>query len=130
MHSLLWELYELNFCFELYVLNCVLATSLWTSSDEAQLTRCESNIFPRESGLVMWSEPLLQDSSQMGMCSSNMQVMLPYLNSFHELLSTWPGAPSHLQSPAELDGEGNARVYEVFICAAEFYMQTVFDFLG
>ncbi|KAI6145489.1 hypothetical protein BKA82DRAFT_39317, partial [Pisolithus tinctorius] len=97
---LLWELYELNFHFELYVLDCVLAASLWTSLDEAQLTRQTLlySIFPGESGLVMLSEPLPQDSSQMGMCSSDMQVALPYLNSFHELLSTWPGAPSCLQS--------------------------------
>ena len=60
MRSLLWELYELNFRYELYALDRFIVLHLWTTSDEAQ-TSCQTliySIFPGESGLVMWSEPL------------------------------------------------------------------------
>ncbi|KAI6100751.1 hypothetical protein EDD17DRAFT_1494768 [Pisolithus thermaeus] len=111
MRSLLWELYELNFRYELLALDRVLAAHLWIS-DESRITRQTLlySIFPSESGLVMWSEPLLQGLQQLGMCASDMQVALPFLNNFCELLSTWPGAPAHLRTPAELDGQGNALV--------------------
>ncbi|KAI6115542.1 hypothetical protein EV401DRAFT_2097938, partial [Pisolithus croceorrhizus] len=50
MQSLLWELYELNFCYELYMFNQALVPDHWTvsDSDEEQLT-CQSllyDIFP------------------------------------------------------------------------------------
>ncbi|KAI6100035.1 hypothetical protein EDD17DRAFT_1756373 [Pisolithus thermaeus] len=131
MHSPLWELYELNFHYELLVLDQVLVAHLWIS-DESQIT-CQTllySIFPSESGLIMWSEPLPQGLQQLGMCDSDMQVALPFLNNFCKLLSTWPGAPTHLHTPAELDGQGNALVYEYFVLACQFYIQTAYTHLG
>ena len=59
MHSLLWELYELSFHYELYALDRVIVGHLW-STDEAWLNcqTCLYSIFPGESGLLMWLEPL------------------------------------------------------------------------
>ncbi|KAI6024367.1 hypothetical protein EDC04DRAFT_2606465 [Pisolithus marmoratus] len=51
----------------------------------------------------MWSEPLLQELQQLGICAPDMQTSLPYFNNFHELLLIWPGAPLHLWVPVELD---------------------------
>ncbi|KAI6023441.1 hypothetical protein EDC04DRAFT_2500208, partial [Pisolithus marmoratus] len=48
MQSLLWELYELNFCYELYVLNQALVPDHWTTSDEVWLA-CQTllhSVFP------------------------------------------------------------------------------------
>ncbi|KIK13792.1 hypothetical protein PISMIDRAFT_75437, partial [Pisolithus microcarpus 441] len=131
MRSLLWELYELIFHYELLALDRVLAAHLWTS-DESRITRQTLlySIFPGESGLVMWSEPLPQGPQQLGLCASNMQVALPFLNNFRELLSAWPGAPPRLHTPAELDGQGNALVYKYFSLACQFYVQTAFIYLG
>ncbi|KIM50646.1 hypothetical protein SCLCIDRAFT_144968, partial [Scleroderma citrinum Foug A] len=131
MHSLLWELYELSFRYELYALDRVIVGHLW-STDEAWLNRqtCLYSIFPGESGLLMWSEPLPQEPCNLGMCASSMEIALPYLNNFRELLSAWPGAPSRLQSPAQMDGKGNQECFELFLTASEFYVQTAFDFFG
>ncbi|KAI6017568.1 hypothetical protein PISMIDRAFT_114927 [Pisolithus microcarpus 441] len=105
MCSLLWELYELNFCYELLMLDRVLAANLW-SSDESQIGHQTLlySIFPGKSGLVMWSESLPQEVWQLGMCAPDIKVSLPYFNNFCELLLTWPGAPTHLWTPTKLDG--------------------------
>jgi len=126
MCSLLWELYELNFHYELYALDRVIVPHLWATSDEAQIARqmLLYSIFPGESGLVMWSEPLLQDVSDLGLCAADMSIVLPFLNKFHELLAVWPEAPHRLQFPAELDDKGNTAVFELFTLAARFYIQT------
>ncbi|KAL4063385.1 hypothetical protein V8B97DRAFT_1876851, partial [Scleroderma yunnanense] len=131
IHSLLWELYELNFCYELYPLDQAIIPHLWTSSDKAQIAHqiLLYSIFPGVSGLVMWLEPLPQDGHGLGLCAMDMSIALPFLNNFHELLSTWPGAPPHLQLPAKLDGRENMAVHKLFVLAAQFYVQTAFDFL-
>ena len=132
MRSLLWELYELNFRYELYALDRFIVLHLWTTSDEAQ-TSCQTliySIFPGESGLVMWSEPLPQDVCELGFGASDMATALPFFNSFRELLSAWPGVPDHLQFPAELDGKGNMAAFDLVFLAIQFYVQTAFDFLG
>ncbi|KAL4061835.1 hypothetical protein J3A83DRAFT_4196225 [Scleroderma citrinum] len=131
MQSLLWELYELNFCYEFYALDQAIIPHLWTSSDKAQIAHqiLLYSIFPGVSGLVMWLEPLPQDGHGLGLCAMDMSIALPFLNNFHELLSTWPGAPPHLQLPAKLDGRENMAVHKLFVLAAQFYVQTAFDFL-
>jgi len=132
MHSLLWELYELNLCYELYALNQAIVPHLWTASDEAKMAHQTLlySIFPGESRLVMWLEPLPQDTCDLGLGGSNIKVALPFFNCFHELLSAWPEAPSCLQSPAGLDGQANKSVWNVFYVCCAFYLQTSFDFLG
>ncbi|KIO06282.1 hypothetical protein M404DRAFT_53379, partial [Pisolithus tinctorius Marx 270] len=99
--SLLWELYELNFCYELYALDWALIPNLWTSSDKMQLT-CQTllySIFPGESSLMMWSESLPQDLHELGLCATDVPTALLYINKFCHLLSAWPGAPARLQYP-------------------------------
>ncbi|KAI6140278.1 hypothetical protein BKA82DRAFT_29230 [Pisolithus tinctorius] len=129
--SLLWELYELNFHYELYALNRALVPNLWTSSDEMRLT-CQTllySIIPGESGLVMWSESLPQDSGELGLCATDVLTALPYINKFCHLLSAWPGAPAHLQYLVEMKDQDDKEVYAVFSLACGFYVQTAFDFL-
>ncbi|KIM56398.1 hypothetical protein SCLCIDRAFT_132687, partial [Scleroderma citrinum Foug A] len=85
--SILWELYELSFQYKLYVLDWAIVGHLW-STDEVQLNHQTllHSIFPGESGLLMWSEPLLQEPHELGMCTASMEITLPYVNNFHELL--------------------------------------------
>ncbi|KAI6167671.1 hypothetical protein EDD17DRAFT_1467246 [Pisolithus thermaeus] len=132
MWSLLWELYELNFCYELYVLDWALVPDHWTTSNEERIT-CQTllyGIFPGESSLVMWSESLPCYSCKLGLCTTDVPNLLPYISKFCQLMSVWPGAPAHLQSPVELKGQDNTEVYSVFSLACHFYVQTAFDFLG
>ncbi|KAI6041024.1 hypothetical protein EDC04DRAFT_2566219 [Pisolithus marmoratus] len=132
IHSILWELYELNFHYELYALDQVIVPHLWTT-DQAQLDRqgLLYSIFPGESGLLMWSERLPQEPRELGLCASSMSIALPYWNNFCKLLSAWPGAPPRLQYPAELDDQrGNSAFFEHSMSASLFYIQTAFDFLG
>ncbi|KAI6140865.1 hypothetical protein BKA82DRAFT_4019082 [Pisolithus tinctorius] len=114
--SLLWELYELNFRYELYVLDWALVPNLWTSSDEMWLTRQTLlySIFPGESSLVMWSESLPQDSRKLGLCATDVLTALPYINKFCHLLSAWPGVPARLQYPVEMKDQDDKEVYAVF----------------
>ncbi|KIO11965.1 hypothetical protein M404DRAFT_125905, partial [Pisolithus tinctorius Marx 270] len=114
---LLWELYKLNFCYELRALDQALVLQLWS-------------IFPGGCGLSSWSAPLPQELHDLGLTASEMEVALPYLNKFCQLLSAWPGVPFHLKSPIKLDGSGNQAAYEAFILACKFYIQTAFDYLG
>ncbi|KIK22969.1 hypothetical protein PISMIDRAFT_45968, partial [Pisolithus microcarpus 441] len=132
MQSLLWELYELNFCYELYMLDRALIPDHWTASNEEQLTHQSLlyGIFPSASGPVMWSESLPCHPCELGLCTTDMPTSLPYFSNFCQLLSAWPGAPACLQSPIELKGWDNMEVYKVFSLACHFYVQTAFDFLG
>ena len=128
MRSLLWELYELNFRHELYALDRALVPHLW-ASDQACLARQAllSGVFPGN----LWSEPdIPQEWNQMGMCTSDMATVLPFVNQFRDMLSVWPGAPDRLKFPVELDGRANTAVYDTFLLAAQFYVQTAFDYLG
>ncbi|KAI6103143.1 hypothetical protein EV401DRAFT_1875576 [Pisolithus croceorrhizus] len=108
MRSLLWELYELNFHYELYALDWALAPNHWTASDsDKEWLTCQSllyDIFPGTCGLVMWSESLPCHSHKLGLCATDVLTSLPYISKFCQLLSMWPGAPAHLQSPVELKG--------------------------
>ncbi|KAI6147072.1 hypothetical protein BKA82DRAFT_36004 [Pisolithus tinctorius] len=129
--SLLWELYELNFRYELYALDRGLIPNLWSSSDEMWLT-CQTllySIFPGESGLVMWSESLPQDSCKLGLCATDVLTALPYINKFCHLLSVWPGVPARLQYLVEMKDQDDKEVYAVFSLVCGFYVQTAFDFL-
>ncbi|KAI6096645.1 hypothetical protein F5141DRAFT_1011866 [Pisolithus sp. B1] len=103
MQSLLWELYELNFHYELCVLDQALVPNRWTvsDSDEEQLTHQSLlyDIFPGTCGLVMWLESLPCHSHKLGLCATDVPTSLPYISKFCQLLSVWPGAPAHLQSP-------------------------------
>ena len=53
MRSLLWELYELNFWYELYALDWFIVLHLWTTFNEAQTSHQTLiySIVPSESGL-------------------------------------------------------------------------------
>ena len=121
MRSLLWELYELNFRHELYALDRVLVPNLWTASDQASLAHQALfySIFPGST----WSEPDLPEESSKAGSTINM-------NNFRELLSVWPGAPHRLRFPAELDSRGDTAEWDLFLSAAQFYIQTAFDHFG
>ena len=132
IRSILWELYELNFHYELSALDQVLATHLWATSDGAPSTRQALlyDIFSSDSGLRMTSGPLPQQPHELGICAVAAEIALPYLNNFCKLLSAWPGAPTRLGSPVELDGVHNTMAYDTYILACQFYLQTAFEFFG
>ncbi|KIN98412.1 hypothetical protein M404DRAFT_157861, partial [Pisolithus tinctorius Marx 270] len=103
--SLLWELYELNFHYELCALDQALVPQLWPNSlDKYTHQSLLWSIFPGGCGLSSWSAPLPQEPHDLGLTASEMEVALPYLNKFCQLLSAWPGVPFHLKSPIKLDG--------------------------
>ena len=131
MRSLLWELYELNFRYELLALDQAIVPQFWTT-DEGRLSRLTLlySIFPSESGLLMWSENLPQEVCELGMCASSMEIALPYVNNFRQLLSVWPGAPHGLELPTTLADHGEGVCFAAFVTVCEFYVQTAFDFLG
>ena len=104
VHSILWELYKLNFRYELYTLDPAIVLDHWATSKVRSWQTLLHSIFPSKSGLGMWLEPLPWELHELGMCAHSMEVALPYVNNFRELLSAWPGAPSHLQSPAKMNG--------------------------
>ncbi|KAH7903535.1 hypothetical protein BJ138DRAFT_1020478, partial [Hygrophoropsis aurantiaca] len=127
MRQILWELYELNFRFELLALDHIMAPEIW---EEAPVERRELlySIFPGEGGLVMWSGPL--PSEEEGLFCGSFKQAAPYVESFRKLLWSWNGAPARLRDPVELKGDGNQTFWTLMECAAHFYVQTFFDHFG
>ena len=80
--SILWELYELNFHYELYTLNRAIVPERWTASKAQTQQTLLHSIFSSGSGLWMWSEPLPWELCDLGMCTCSMEVALPYINIF------------------------------------------------
>ncbi|KAL4079208.1 hypothetical protein J3A83DRAFT_4185294 [Scleroderma citrinum] len=46
IHSILWELYKLNFCYELYALNCTIVPEYWTTSEACTWQTLLHSVFP------------------------------------------------------------------------------------
>ncbi|KAG1723253.1 uncharacterized protein EDB91DRAFT_1087878 [Suillus paluster] len=76
MRRILWELYELNFHYELQALNRVMA------------------IFPGEGGFV---SPI-PEGDRGGLWSCEIRDVFPYVDSFCNVLSSWENAPLHLSA--------------------------------
>ncbi|KAL4068791.1 hypothetical protein V8B97DRAFT_2024705 [Scleroderma yunnanense] len=101
------QLYELNFCYELYTLDCAIVPECWTTSEAQTWQALLHSIFPGRYGLRMWSEPLPWELHELGMCTHSMEVALSYM-----------------------DGQDNSECYKLFLTVCQFYLQTAFDFLG
>ncbi|KAF8833607.1 hypothetical protein BDN67DRAFT_1017360 [Paxillus ammoniavirescens] len=95
MCCILWEIYELGFHYELLDLDHAMVPGLWTEAPAERTELLYSN-FPGESGLVMWQEDMPTTEQEMWAAPA---TAYPFLESWHKLLSAWPEAPSHLQSP-------------------------------
>ncbi|KAF9230549.1 hypothetical protein BU15DRAFT_83492 [Melanogaster broomeanus] len=126
--QILWELYELNFRYELYALDRVMAPELWASCFTERRALLHS-IFPGDSGLLMWDDTLPKPSSDMGLCSATWIDARPSVDKFRELLSVWCDAPSRLSAPLG-DLPDNQAAHLTMQSASDFYVQTFFDHFG
>jgi hypothetical protein len=127
MRLILWELYELNFRYELLALDRVMARALW---EESPHTRHDLlyHIFPGEGGFVMWSSPLPTDDS--GMWARKTGDIFPHVESFCELLSCWEDAPPRLNAPLHASTFDATIYFGVMQPACNFYTQCFFDRFG
>ncbi|KAF9231218.1 hypothetical protein BU15DRAFT_82677 [Melanogaster broomeanus] len=129
--QILWELYELNFRYELYALDRVMAPELWASC----FTECRAllhSIFLGDSGLLMWDDTLPKQSSGLGLWSTAWTDARPSVDKFWELLSVWRDAPSRLSAPlGDLVADPNNQAAHLTMqSAGDFYVQTFFDHFG
>ncbi|KAH7902954.1 hypothetical protein BJ138DRAFT_1021329 [Hygrophoropsis aurantiaca] len=121
MRQILWELYELNFRFELLALDHIMAHQQWEDTPVERRELLHS-IFPGEEGLVMWSGPV--PSEETGLFCGSFTQTAPFL------LSTWDGAPARLRDPVEPKDDRNNTFWALMEGAALFYVQTFFDHFG
>ncbi|KAG1738079.1 uncharacterized protein EDB91DRAFT_1054753 [Suillus paluster] len=122
-----WELFELGFRYELRDLNRHLAKGRW-AEDLVGREQLLHAIFPGEAGLVMWSEPFPTDNY--GMWNNTLIGVLPYLESFRQLLCSWDDVPPLLTSPLIQENFTDTKWWEVACTATAFYVQTFFDHFG
>lgn len=127
MRLILWELYELNFRYELLALDRVMARALWEESlhDRRDLLY---GIFPEGSGFMMWSSPLPEDDA--GMWSRQISEIFPYVENFRKLLSCWEDAPPRLSVPLDASTFDATIYFQVMQPACNFYVQCFFDHFG
>lgn len=126
---ILWELYELNFRYELYALDRVMAPNLWAESFVERRALLYS-IFPGDSGLLMWDDALPKEPSQLGLGASQCIDIRPFLDNFRQLLSVWRDAPSRLAEPLVDVDPDNQVSFLTMRSACDFYVQTFFDHFG
>jgi hypothetical protein len=124
---ILWELYELNFRYELLALDRVMARPSWEESlhDRRNLLY---GIFPGEGGFVMWSSPLPEDGG--GMWARQLSDIYPFVENFRKLLSSWEDAPARLRAPLDASTFDNNMYFLVMQPACDFYVQCFFDHFG
>ncbi|OAX32506.1 hypothetical protein K503DRAFT_805176 [Rhizopogon vinicolor AM-OR11-026] len=120
MRHILWELYELNFHYELQALNRVMACASW---EESLLARHDLlySIFPEEGGFAF----PIPEGDRGGLWSCEIGDIFPYVDSFCNMLSSWENAPPHFSAPL------NASTFnEVMRRACNFYVQCFFNHFG
>lgn len=127
MRLILWELYELNFRYELLALDCVMARASWEGSLHERRDLLYS-IFPEEGGFVMWSSPLPQEDG--GMWGRRIIDIFPYVENFRKLLSSWEDVPPRLSAPLDASTFNDTMYFQVMQQACNFYVQCFFDHFG
>jgi hypothetical protein len=128
MRCILWELYELlSFHYELLALDRVMARALWAESLHNRRDLLYS-VFPERNFVVRWSSPLPDDDG--GMWSRCINDIFPYVESFHELLSSWEDAPARLSAPLDARTFDATMYFKVMQPACNFYVQCFFDYFG
>jgi hypothetical protein len=126
IRCILWEVYELGFRYELLALDRAMVPRLWIEAPEERAELLYA-VFPGESGLVMWEEDM--PITEQGMWASP-ETAYPFVESWRMLLSSWPEAPSRLQSPIEQKSFTSVVQSDILSSACMFYTQTFFDLFG
>ncbi|KAG1720988.1 hypothetical protein EDB19DRAFT_1917590 [Suillus lakei] len=122
-----WELFELGFRYELRDLDRHLDKGCW-AEDLVGREQLLHAIFPGKAGLVMWSEPFPTDNY--GMWNNTLIGVLPYLESFRQLLCSWDDVPPLLTLPLIQENFTDTKWWEVACAATAFYVQMFFDHFG
>jgi hypothetical protein len=125
VQPIFWELYELNFRFELLALDAHLTrTQNKTPQSRQQLIK---KCFPGRSLLV----PDINHSMN-GLTATNWKYRIPYLLAFWKVLKTWADCPEALKNIVP-KGEGDYAEEEILTLErqlAQFYTQSFFNTFG
>ncbi|KAG1883232.1 hypothetical protein F4604DRAFT_1920416 [Suillus subluteus] len=117
MRLILWELYKLNFRYELLALDRVMARASWEESQHNRRDLLYS-IFPEEGGFVMWSSSLPDDDS--GLWGRRIIDAFPCVDNFCKLLSCWEDSPPHLNAPLDASAFDATTYFQVMQQACDF----------
>ena len=125
VQPIFWELYELNFRFELLALDTHLtcAQNKTPQSRQQVIKKC----FPGRSLLV----PEINHSMN-GLTAANWKYRIPYLLEFWKVLKTWAGCPEALKNIVPKDeGDYTQEEISALECQlAQFYTQSFFNKFG
>jgi len=134
IREILWDLSEHNFRLELLALDrCIWDRQRMSASGAERREEMIRNCFPQQSLVLL--DLLRYD---MGLGARGFEDRYEYVEAFHEVLATWPGAGAEsLRSMSAVWREGQRvsgaesdEVYAVERVAYRFYCQTFFDYFG
>lgn len=133
--EILWELYELNFRFELLTLDRTVAPSMWgalgkrTAEEQmAQRDIAVRRVFPLD-GFVI-SSYLVEKipNRNLGLAADDWKERAAYIFTLSTLMQSWEGCPSSIKYAAEVMVEARVEALEGEV--TKFYCQTFFDYFG
>lgn len=127
VQAILWELFELGFQHELYVLDHTMILDLWVKAPRAHLNLLIC-MWPGQHGENMWKGSLPQQGGDLGFTDvvhQNLQVF----KSFCIVLSGWPGTHPSLYMFVTDSGRDVTQqaAYEILSCTLAFYVQSFFN---
>lgn len=131
--EVIWELFELNFRFELLSLDRAAAPEMWEAHDgltkeAAQISRDEQvrSVFALDGGApgsyVLLNMPNLNG----GLAAENWMDRAPHIFALVKLMSPWKGYPVELRNSSAFMSEMNVEAIEQV--AVKFYHQTFFNY--
>ena len=140
--SVLWELCENNFRFDLLALDRLAAPHLWKDDDgdhaimrDAQLRE----VFPGQQTYCVGADSL--PTVNEGLAANDLVERLVFIGRLRSIEKSWPDAPLELNhlcangtdmdtSSAGIGGSWEAEVMELERLVSEFFCQTFFDYFG
>jgi hypothetical protein len=132
MREILWELYELNFTYELQALDRRACIGLNTNDLTAVYER--ERIIMRCFPFLTYKQPTKpMPTTNRGLASNNATERLPYLLQLAKLMSSWEGdkpAIFALHERTLRESISLAQIADLERAVARFYCQTFYNYFG
>ncbi|RDB16352.1 hypothetical protein Hypma_002981 [Hypsizygus marmoreus] len=133
--EVIWELYELNFRFELLTLDRTLAPGMWGARGDltedmgkADQDNSIRKVFAQEDGMT--SSFLLEKmpTKNGGLAALDWRERAPYIHALRGVMVGWRGCPLSIKYASEFMSE--YEVTQLERECAKFYCQAFFDYFG
>jgi hypothetical protein len=133
--EVIWELYELNFRFELLTLDRVAAAGMWCPMGSMNLQEAMAlrdlmvrKVFPLERGMVGNYVLAKFPTRDEGLAASKWQDRMPHVLALRHLMYSWKGCPFSIKAASTYMDE--SRLLKLEEELVNFYSQSFFDHFG